>query len=275
VSKGGSHPLSVDSEVPAEMAGRQTVVISLPVPITRDAEFEEPMRSNTHFLPALSLTTEAVDLGLTFSVASSMTAGCSATNINAVQPSCTVPMHQPVDEPESPPIIHAANDAVLDLDHSPGAWATDEDQNNNSCSVPNQNTQQPAVDFNQPVIVQQGTLLGESTPQVRAEAQQFGRELPRSVVLIPVSQQPSGEAQIRLRAQLDSGNLLRSVVLVQVSRHVSGELRVRSNMQQAGCELTRALMSVLTSTELRGDRQKQNQLSDRSKKMPEHRRDKN
>jgi len=64
-------------------------------------------------------------------------------------------------------------------------------------------------------------------------------------------------------------------VPVTVSRRVSEEVQVRSKMQQAGGELSRPRMSALASGEPQGDRHTQNQLLDRSKKTPEHRRDKN
>ena len=83
-----------------------------------------------------------------------------------------------------------------------------------------------------------------------------------------VSQQPRGEAQVGLTAQQDKGDLSRALVPGPVSRRVSEELQVRSEMQQAGGELSRPLMSVLASGEPQGDRQKQNQLLDRSKKTP-------
>ena len=276
VYRGDSNPVSVDSEVPAETVERPIDMASLPVPITRDAEFEDLMTSTTRVLYAPSSTTEAGGLAVTFPTASSMTAGRSDTYANPVQSSYTVPMHQIVDVPESPLIIYAPSDMGLDLDHSPGNPAeADKGQNNNSCYILSQNIQQPPVNFSQPVIVQQGTVLGESTQQVGSKAQQAGGELPHSVVPFTVSQQPRGEAQIGLTAQQDKGDVSRALVPGPVSRRVSEELQVRSKMQQAGGELSRPLMSVLASGEPQGERQKQNQLLDRSKKTPEHRRDRN
>jgi len=273
VYRGDSNPVSVDSEVPAETAERPIDMTSLPVPITRDAEFEELMTSTTRVLYA---RTEAGGLAVTFSTTSSMTAGCSDTNVNPVQSSYTVPMHQIVDIPESPLIIYAPSDVGLDLDHSPGNRAeADKGKNSNSCYILSQNIQQPAVNFSQPVIVQQGTVLGESTQQVGSKAQQVGGELHRSVMPFPASQQPSGEAQVGLTAQQDKGDLARALVPVPVSRRVNEELQVRSKMKQAGGEPSRPRMSVLASDEPQGDRHKQNQLLDRSKETPEHLRDKN
>jgi len=69
VYRGDSIPVSVDSEVPAETAERPIDMTPLPVPITRDAEFEELMTSTTRVLYAPSSTTEAGGLGVTFPAA--------------------------------------------------------------------------------------------------------------------------------------------------------------------------------------------------------------